>query len=165
MPPRTVEVTWYHQDTNIFQDINIYTPKPDLQKNRRLKPLLRKSTGYADKITHHFYIWDKVFIQLEKKPACQFVIFDLKALAEIYKWFDKYLNRIFLYSIFILSTCDSLINQSCISPPSVKLFFINMFLRYNFMALNKILVNEYIFMRYDTYICTCILDLYGQKRK
>lgn len=33
------------------------------------------------------------------------------------------------------------------------------------MALNKILVNEYIFMRYDTYICTCILDLYGQKRK
>lgn len=59
----------------------------------------------------------------------------------------------------------SLINQSCISPPSVKLFFINMCLRYNFMALNKILVNEYIFMRYDTYICTCILDLYGQKRK
>lgn len=116
-----------------------------LAKNHRLKPLLRKSTGYADKITHHFYIWDKVFIQLEKKPACQFVIFDLKVLAEIYKWFDKYLNRIFLYSIFILSTCDSLINQSCISPPSVKLFFINMFLRYNFMALNKILVNEYVY--------------------
>lgn len=145
MPPRTVEVTWYHQDTNIFQDINKYTPKPDLQKTTDSNLFWEKVQDMLTKLLITFISGTRFLFNWKKKPACQFVIFDLKALAEIYKWFDKYLNRIFLYSIFILSTCDSLINQSCISPPSVKLFFINMFLRYNFMALNKILVNEYVY--------------------